>query len=78
MEKFSFHRNFQIKVLALFFQDYEFLLLAHDIVKPDYFCDYVLAWFFEAIRDYYIDYQITIDEDSRLRGAARQTRTRET
>lgn len=64
MAKFSFQRDFQIQIIGLLYQDFEFLLLGHDIIASEYFCDNVLAWFFETIRDYYLDYQMRIDEVS--------------
>lgn len=64
MAKFKFHRDFQVKVLGLLFQDFEFLVMSHDILVPDYFCDHILAWFFGTIRDYYLDYQMRIDDDA--------------
>jgi replicative DNA helicase len=43
-------------------KDFDFLLLAHDIVEPAYFSDSILAWYFESIRDYYLDYQMRMDD----------------
>lgn len=58
MAQFKFNRDFQIKVLALMLQDYNFLILAQSVVVPDYFSDEILAWFFCVMRDYYLDYQM--------------------
>ena len=46
----------------MMFQDFDFLLLSHDIVQPAYFADSVLSWFFESFRDYYIEYQMRMDD----------------
>jgi len=62
--QFKFNRDFQIKVLALMVQDYNFLILANSIILPDYFSDEILAWFFCAMRDYYLDYQMRISVDA--------------
>lgn len=60
--KFSFSRDFQIKVLALMMKDFEFLLLAQDIVESAYFADGILAWYFETFRSYYRNYQMRMDD----------------
>lgn len=61
--KFKFHREFQIKVLALMHQDYDFVIMVHSMIDPDYFSDDILAWFFCCMRDYYLDYQMRADAD---------------
>lgn len=64
MAQFKFNRDFQIKVLALMLQDYNFLILAQSVVVPDYFSDEILAWFFCAMRDYYRDFQMRMSVEA--------------
>ena len=56
MQKFQFDRKFQIGILALMMQRHDFLLMASDIIKAEYFEDKVLIWFFQKLRDFYIKY----------------------
>jgi replicative DNA helicase len=60
MSQFKFSRDFQVEILALMFQDYDFLMMTHDLVQPEYFSDSILAWFFCTMRDYYLDYQMRV------------------
>lgn len=64
MSTFKFARDFQTRILALAYQDYDFLIMAHSMVQPDYFTDDILIWFFCKIRDYYLDYQMRIGPDA--------------
>jgi replicative DNA helicase len=57
IKKFGFDRDFQIGILALITQNYEFLLTSIDLVQPDYFEDAELVWVFQAMKNYFIDYQ---------------------
>ena len=59
VSKFSYTRDFQCGILGLMVQNYEFLMMASELVKPDYFEDKVLIFFFTTIRDYYLDYKTT-------------------
>jgi len=61
---FVFDRQFQIKILALMFQDFDFLIMCQDLVVPEHFSDDILVWFFCKIRDYYQDYQMRIGSDA--------------
>ena len=61
--KFDFDRSFQIKILSLMKHDYDFLILAQDLISPDYFESSPLAWYFLKMRNYYMDYQATITDD---------------
>ena len=45
-------------------QDFEFATIYHDLIKSEYFSDIVLAWFFNRIRDHFLDYNTLIDEVS--------------
>jgi len=60
-QTFTFDRDFQIGIVALMIQDFEFLLLSANLIQPNYFEDPVLMWFFQKVRDYYLDYNITPD-----------------
>lgn len=60
--KFPFGKEFQIKILSLMFHDFDFLIFAQEIVQPSYFADNVMAWFYTTMRDYFIDYQMRIDD----------------
>lgn len=62
--KFDFNREFQIKVLALLQQDFDFLIMGHDIIQPNYFTDPILVWFFKSLRDHYLDYQMRMEPES--------------
>lgn len=55
--QFSFGKDFQIGLLHLCIKNFNFLLTCIDIIKPEYFEDTVLIWFYVAIRDYYLDYK---------------------
>jgi replicative DNA helicase len=55
--KFYFDRGFQIGILSLMIQKYSFLVSCADLVKPEYFEDEILVWYFTKIRDYYLDYE---------------------
>jgi len=55
--KFKFDLDFQRKVIVLAFQDYAFLNVAANLIKPDNFESFVLSWYFQAIRDYFLDYE---------------------
>lgn len=61
-QTFPFSKDFQLNLLGLMFQDYEFLTYAHEIIHPDYFSDDILAWYFSVIKDHFLDYQERITE----------------
>lgn len=54
---FPFDRDFQIGILGLMSQRYDFLLTATEIVRPEYFEDEILVWFFQTMKDHYVQYQ---------------------
>jgi len=54
--RFPFDRQFQIGILGLCLQRLEFLLLASEVIKPEYFEDKILIWYFEKIISYYNQY----------------------
>lgn len=58
-KRFNFSREFQVGILALMMQKYDFLVSAVDLVQPDYFEDQSLIWYFTTIRDYFLDYHKT-------------------
>lgn len=60
---FSFDRKFQIQIISLMLNDLDFLIIAQDIIKPEFFSDKILIWFFTTIRDYYLDYQMRMSSD---------------
>lgn len=62
-QQFNFDRKFQVQILSLMLRDLDFLIAAQDIIKPEYFSDNVLIWFFLTIRNYYLDYQMRMDSD---------------
>ena len=64
--KFPFGKDFQIKILSFMFHDFDFLIFAQELANPNFFSDKVLAWFFTTMRDYFIDFQMRLD-DSILR-----------
>ena len=64
MPKFEFDRKFQIKIIGLLFQDYDFLIAFHDLIIPDHFSDDILVWFFCTIRDHYLDYQMLMSSEA--------------
>jgi replicative DNA helicase len=55
--KFPFDREFQIGILALMAQRYDFMLTAVELLEPDYFEDKILVWFYQTMRDYYLNHQ---------------------
>jgi replicative DNA helicase len=61
---FRFYRDFQIKILALMHQDFDFLIATHELVLPEYFSDEILCWYFLAIRNHYMDYQMRMGQDA--------------
>lgn len=54
--KFYFDTKFQIALVGLLLKRFDFLTSVADLIKPDYFEDPVLIWYFQVIRDYYLDY----------------------
>jgi replicative DNA helicase len=56
MAKFDFDRDFQVEVLSLIFQQWDFLVFAADLIQPAYFDDQVLIWYFQAMVDHYEKY----------------------
>lgn len=56
--KFVFDREFQIGVLGLMVQNYDFLVVGTDLIKPEYFEDQTLVWYFQTIRDYFLDHHL--------------------
>lgn len=58
--QFSFDTTFQKQILSLMFTDNDFMSFAHEVLKPEYFSNRVLSWFFITFRDYYLDYQTPI------------------
>lgn len=56
MPKFEFDRAFQVEVLSLVFQKWDFLVFAADVIEPEYFDDKVLVWFYQTITSYYHQY----------------------
>jgi len=61
--QFEFNRDFQIQILAFMQQNSEFLMFVCDLIKPSYFSDDILVWFFKTIRDYYLDYKTKISTE---------------
>lgn len=61
--QFKFARDFQIQIVALMYQSFDFLIMVHDLVKPEYFPDDDLIWYFVTLRDYYLDYQMRIGKE---------------
>lgn len=61
---FKFDKRFQTQVLGLMKQSFNFLILAQEVIEPDYFSDRALAWFFITMRDHYLDYQTNIQDSS--------------
>jgi replicative DNA helicase len=58
---FPFDRNFQLKILGLLYQDFEFLSFSTELLHPDWFADDILAWYFNTMKDHFIDYQQRMD-----------------
>lgn len=58
MQKFTFDKDFQVGILALMTQSFEFLLTGIDLIEPQYFEDQSLVWMFQTIKNYYIDYKL--------------------
>jgi len=56
-QKFSFGRDFQIGILALMMQRFEFLLMAVELVPADSFEDKILIWFFNTTKEYYTQHK---------------------
>lgn len=55
--QFPFGRDFQIGILALMSQRFDFLLTAIELFQPEYFEDKSLIWFFETMRGHYLKYK---------------------
>lgn len=74
MAVFRFDRQFQVRVLALMHQDFDFLITTHDLIQPEYFSDEILVWYFLVMRNHYMDYQMRMGVDALrnelLKGAA--------
>lgn len=71
---FPYDRRFQIGILALCTQKLDFLLMASEIVKPSYFEDKILIWYYETILKHYGRYQVPPTEvvlQNELKKAAR-------
>lgn len=62
MGSFTFNRQFQVKILALLCQDYDFLVFGQDLLEPSYFTNKVYSNIFIIIRNYFQDYQQIVDE----------------
>jgi len=60
--KFNFDRSFQISILGLIYQNFSFLVSANAIVKPEYFEDKCLIWFFQTMANFYDDYNTKMSE----------------
>lgn len=56
MPKFNFDKRFQVEVLGLVLQNYDFLTFTSDLIKPEYFDNKIYAWLFLTMRNYYQDY----------------------
>lgn len=56
MAKFDFNRDFQISLLGLVFQNWDFLVFSVDLIKPEYFEDKILVWFYQTITQHYKNY----------------------
>jgi replicative DNA helicase len=54
--KFPFDRDFQVGILALMSQQYDFLVMAVEIFEDSYFEDKVLVWFYQVMADYCTTY----------------------
>lgn len=54
---FPLTRRFQAGIIGLMCQKFDFLVTAVDLVRPEYFEDPVLIWYFQTARDYFLDYQ---------------------
>lgn len=53
---FSFDRGFQIGILALMTQRYDFLQLVSEVIEPSAFEDAILIWFFNTIKSHQKQY----------------------
>lgn len=56
-------------------QKYDFLISAIDLLKPEYFEDKVLVWYFQTIRDFFLDYhkspsKVVVKEELRKSAAS--------
>ena len=58
-KKFPFDRQFQIGIISLMMKRFDFLVTAVELIKPEYFEDEVLIWFYKKCRDYYLDYKMS-------------------
>ena len=56
MAKFKFNRSFQIDILSLMYQKWDFLVFSADVIDPAYFDDKVLIWFFTTMVNHYRKY----------------------
>lgn len=71
--KFTFDRAFQMDILALMRQRYDFLVMCDELITPECFEDKILQWFFNNIKSYYDNYKECPDTsvvDNELRKAA--------
>ena len=55
--KFPFGRDFQVEIIALSLHKFDFLLTCVDLLKPEYFEDKVLVWFWQTIHRLYTQYR---------------------
>jgi replicative DNA helicase len=55
--QFPFDRAFQIGVLGLMAQRFDFLLTAVELFQPEYFEDKILVWVFQAMKAHHARYQ---------------------
>lgn len=60
-ETFIGDEVFQIKILKLMTQDITFYLTAKELIKPEYFTDKSLAWYFQEIIDHATDFEVLPD-----------------
>ncbi|MCF6205322.1 MAG: hypothetical protein L3J47_00315 [Sulfurovum sp.] len=56
MDKFSFDEDFQNQVIRLIFQKWDFLIVSVETIRPEYFENKVLIWFFQTIVEHYHTY----------------------
>lgn len=57
-----FDRNFQLKILGLFYQDFDFLAFSNGLLHPEWLADDILAWFFNTMKNHFLDYQQRMDK----------------
>lgn len=62
--KKEYDRQFQTQIVALCYQDVDFLKSIAHVVSPDMFESSVLGEFFRIIRDFYLDYTMRIGKDA--------------